>query len=91
MNAPPASSGRAAAVTPRYEALRERALARPTGVAPRDLAVLLSRGVAAWMHFAPTGSPSPPSGVSTPLQDPDIVLVMAAMTLAHTPDTELPA
>ena len=91
MSAPPATSGRAAAVTPRYEALRERVLARPTGVAPRDLAVLLSRGVAAWMQFAPTDPPSPPSSVSTSLQNPDIVRVMAAMTLAHAPDTELPA
>lgn len=91
MNPPPASIRPAASVTPRYEVLRERALACHTTPVPRDLAVLLSRGVAAWMRSAPASPPGAPTRVAAALPSPGIVRVLTAMTLAHAPHTEMPA
>lgn len=82
----------ASAYAARYEALRQRAMARHRGEARLGLAVLLRQGVAAWMaawsqipvpvpRSAPPISPRPyslPDGASA-----DVVRLLAAMTLAH--------
>jgi hypothetical protein len=90
---PPAGTGRdQAALTARYEQLRQVALAGHAEGWRHGLGVLTTRGMTGWMNACrtiapPPAQPAPPNrgAASNALADAasELVAVMAAMALAH--------
>jgi hypothetical protein len=88
----PAADNGAAALTARYEQLRQVALTGNAQGWRHGLGVLTTRGVTGWMHTCRTIPPPPPPvaprrGAPNPIAGDaattEIVAVMAAMALAH--------
>jgi hypothetical protein len=88
----PAPETGAAALTARYEQLRQVALTGNAEGWRHGLGVLATRGMTGWMHTCRTIPPPPPPpaaprrGAANPITvdaAAEIVAVMAAMALAH--------
>ncbi|MGI5182304.1 hypothetical protein ACQEVZ_55805 [Dactylosporangium sp. CA-152071] len=85
----PAADNGAAALTARYEQLRQVALTGNAEGWRHGLGVLATRGMTGWMHTCRTIPPPPAAprcGTANPIAvdaAAEIVAVMAAMALAH--------